>query len=212
MSSLRLHLLGPVLVMLALAACGGATPTTPTGSGGQPTKPAQPAATLTVASTPVNAAPATSTPTGASSAAAKVVPCAQLVPPDELKLILGVNPVTANEQVFAGSTTCTWRYTPKNATQEERFQVQATSGSTAVDIWKSTREAELKNEPTDTAVNSIDGLRDENYTWVSKSSNARVVYARRGDKALILRFASGILALSTESQIIDYADRLFGRF
>ena len=90
--------------------------------------------------------------------------------------------------------------------------MQATSGSAAVDIWKSTREAEIKNEASGTVVNSIDGLRDENYTWVSKPSNTRVVYARRGDKALILRFAPGILALSTESQIIDYADRLFGRF
>jgi hypothetical protein len=212
MMSLTFRLLGLVLVMSTLAACGGATSTTPAGSGGQPTKPAQPVAPLTVAGTPINAAPAASTPTSTNSTAAKVVPCAQLVPPDELKLILDVNPISANEQVVAGSTTCTWQYTPKNTTQEERFQVQATSGTTTVDIWKSTREAELKNEAPDTVVNSIDGLRDENYTWVSKTSNTRTVCAYRGDKALILRFAPGVLALSTESQIIDYADRLFGRF
>jgi hypothetical protein len=204
MSNLRLHLPALLLVMSAFAACGGATSTTPAGSGGQPTKPVRPAGTLTVANSPVKPEPATSTTTSTNSGAAKVVPCAQLVPPDELKLILGVNPMTANEQVVARSTTCTWHYTPKNVTQEERFQVQATSGSAAVDIWKSAREAELKNEASDTVVNSIDGLSDE--------SNTRVIYARRGDKALSLRFAPGILALSTESQIIDYADRLFGRF
>ena len=74
--------------------------------------------------------------------------------------------MTADERVSAGSTTCVWQYTPKNATQEERFQVQAMSGSAAVDSWKSTREAELKSEASDTVVNSIDGLYDENYTWV----------------------------------------------
>ena len=98
MSNLRSLLPALSLVMLALAACGGASATTPAGSGGQPTKPAQPAATRTVASTPINATPTTSTPASTNSAA-KVVPCAQLVPPDELKLILGVNPMTANEQV-----------------------------------------------------------------------------------------------------------------
>ena len=211
MSNLRSLLPALSFVMLALAACGGASATTPAGSGSQPTKPAQLAATRSVASTPVNATPTTSAHASTNSAA-KVAPCAQLVPSDELKLILGVNPMTANEQLSAGSATCTWQYTPKNGTQEERFQVQAASGSAAVDIWKSTREAEIKNEASGAVVNSIDGLRDENYTWVSKPSNIRVVYARRGDKTLILRFAPGILALSTESQIIDYADRLFGRF
>jgi hypothetical protein len=212
MLSLRFRLAGLLLVMLALAACGGAASTAPGGSGDQSAQPTRQSATTTVASTPVNAAPATPARAGTNSAAAAVVPCAQLVPPDELKLILGVEPNTANEQAPAGSTACTWQYTPKNAAQQEQFQVQATAGSGVVDTWKSARNAELKTEPTDTVVNSIDGLNDENYTWVSKPNNFRVVYARRGDKTLILRFPPTLLALSTESQIIDFADRLFGRF
>lgn len=91
------------------------------------------------------------------------------------------------------------------------FYLQAGfSGDTSV--WESTRQSELSNEPSDIVVNSIDGLGNESYTWMSKVTGQRVVYVRQGSQTLIFRYnPQEILFMGTESGIIDMAQRIFER-
>lgn len=162
---------------------------------------------------PVQSAPATEPPVSESDSSTTTIPCAQLISPDEVNLLLNNAPTTLSENVYPGTSTCTWQYTPIDGTSQSFFQVQADYNDTAVVLWKATRESEISNEASDTVVVSIPGLGDENYTWVSQPSNMRVVYVRKGDKTLIMRFEpQEILFLQTESGIIDYADRIFNRF
>jgi hypothetical protein len=56
-------------------------------------------------------------------------------------------------------------------------------------------------------------LGDESYVWSSKVTGQYVVYVRKGDKTLIMRFnPQDILYMANESGIIDMADRIFNRF
>lgn len=141
-----------------------------------------------------------------------IVACAQIVPPDELKnLLINFTPSLA-ETSSAGSTSCVWSFT--NATgQPSNFSLQADFSTDAVSLWESTRQSELANEPSDIVVVSINGLGDENYTWVSQSTGQRMVYVRKGNKTLIMRFVpQEVYYMYTESGIIDMADRFFNRF
>lgn len=173
---------------------------------------AQPAEEQSAQSAPATEAPVRE-PAGNESNSSATVPCAQLISPDDVKLLLNNASSTLNESAYPGGTTCTWQYTPIDGTSQSFFQVQADYSDTAVVLWETTRESEIKNEASDTVVVSIPGLGDENYTWVSQPSNMRVVYIRKGDKTLIMRFEpQEILFLQTESGIIDYADRIFNRY
>lgn len=139
-----------------------------------------------------------------------VIPCSQLIPPDELNNLLFNAAATLKETSYAGGTSCEWKYTANGATQESLFYIQ-TSNDPA--LWEATRKSELSNEPSDIVVNSIDGLGEESYVWNSKVTGQYVVYVRKGDKTLIMRFnPTEILFLGTESGIIDMADRIFNRY
>lgn len=165
--------------------------------------PASPPATATE--------PPVSAPTRAADVSA-TVPCSQLIAPDALKLLLNNADATLSDQVNPGTSTCTWNYTPTGSTEPGYFQVEVDYSAAAVETWTAARQSELGNEPAETAVVSITGLGDENYTWVSQPSGQRIIYARDGNKTLIMRFAPDVLFLQSESGIIDYAERIFSHF
>jgi hypothetical protein len=156
--------------------------------------------------------PPVSAPADTGSNSNATVPCTQLIPSDELNNLLANQPATLAETAFPGGTSCLWKFTPSGATQESLFYVQVDfTGDTS--MWEATRKSELSNEPSDIVVNSIDGLGDESYTWISKSTDQRVVYVRKGVKTMIMRYkAQDILYMNNESGIIDMADRIFNRF
>lgn len=156
--------------------------------------------------------PAAAVDQTAGMAVTSTIPCDQLIPQDEANsLMTGLSP-TLIEEKGQGETTCTWQYTSRVSGQSIVFQLQAMYGELAVETWASARKAELDNQPSDLAVISIDGLGQENYTWISKPDNIFVVYVRQGVQTLIMHFhASDILFMANESGIIDMADRIFGR-
>ena len=189
--------LGLVALTLSTLACGAFSAPQATESPAQsaPTEP------------PVSAPAQSSTDPNAT------VPCSQLIPADELNNLLSNASSTLKETSYPGGTSCEWKYTANGATQESLFYLQVDSSEGAVSMWEATRKSELSNEPSDIVVNSIDGLGDENYTWSSKTTGQYVVYARKGDKTLVMRFnAQDILYMGNESGIIDMADRIFNRF
>jgi hypothetical protein len=156
--------------------------------------------------------PPANPPSGSGTDPNAVVPCSQIVPPDELKnLLINLTP-TLTENSFPGGTSCVWSYTSASG-QSSTFSLQVDFSDSAASIWESTRQSELSNEPSDIVVNSIDGLADESYVWSSKTTGLYVVYARKGDRTLIMRYnAQDILFMGTESGIIDMTDRIFSRF
>ena len=172
----------------------------------------QPAAADQAGQPVATAAQPAANPAANGTNADKTVSCAQLVPPDELNLLVNQAAATLTETKNPGSTTCLWQYTPKGAVQASTFEVQVNFGKTAVQDWESARKAEIANEPADTAVISIDQLGNENYTWNSSLNKQSVVYVRSGEQTLVMRYkAADILFLQTESGIIDMADRIFNR-
>lgn len=140
-----------------------------------------------------------------------VVSCSQIVPPDELKnLLINLTP-TLTENSYPGGTSCVWSYTD-SAGQSRTFSLNVDFSPNAVPLWESTRQSELSNEPSDIVVISIDGLADENYVWSSKTTGLYVVYARKGDKTLILRYVpQDVIYMANESGILDMAQRIFER-
>lgn len=164
---------------------------------------------------PAQSAPATEPPVSADTGTNPnaTVPCTQLVPADELNNLLFNAPATLVENAYPGGTSCEWKYTANGATQESLFYIQVDFSDGAASMWEATRKSELSNEPADIVVNSIDGLADESYVWSSKVTGLYVVYARKGDKTLIMRFVpQDVLYMANESGIIDMADRFFSRF
>jgi hypothetical protein len=144
--------------------------------------------------------------------AAATIHCYQLIPPNEARsLMTGLSPVLS-EGAGQGEITCTWQYTSKVSGQAAAFKLQVRYGGSAVDTWQAARKSELTGQSSDLVVNSIDGLRDENYIWTSKPDNQTVVYVRRGTQTMIMHYqATDILFMGTESGIIDMADRMFNR-
>lgn len=156
--------------------------------------------------------PPANPPSGSGTDPNAAVSCSQIVPPDELKNLLINLPPALTENSFPGGTSCVWSYTSASG-QSSTFSLQVDVSPNAVTTWESTRQSELSNEPSDIVVNSIDGLEDENYVWSSKTTGLYVVYARKGDRTLIMRYnAQDILFMGTESGIIDMSDRIFSRF
>ncbi len=164
---------------------------------------------------PAQSVQATEPPASSSSGSGTdpnaVVSCSQIVPPDELKnLLINLTP-TLTENSYPGGTSCIWSYV-NDAGQTSTFSLQVDFSPNAVSLWESTRQSELSNEPSDIVVNSIDGLADENYVWSSKTTGLSVVYARKGDKTLIMRYVpQDVMYMANESGIIDMAQRIFER-
>lgn len=157
--------------------------------------------------------PPTNSPSVDKTDTSTTITCAQLLPDDEINLLLNHTPATLNENANQGSITCSWEYTPNGGTQQNSFEIQADYSTNAVQNWNNARQTEISKEASDTVVISINGLGQENYTWVSPDLSQRVVYVSTGSKTLIMRFQpADIIYLQTESGMIDYIQRIFNRF
>ena len=172
---------------------------------------AQPADEQPASSTPVIDTPADSSANAGTDPNA-VVPCSQLVPTDEVKnLLINLTPILT-ENSYAGGTSCTWAYT-STAGQSSNFYLQVDFTTDAVSLWEATRQSELKNEPSDIVVISLNGFSGESYTWSSKVTGLYVIYTRQGDKTLIMRYVpQDVLYMANESGLLDMVDRIFNRF
>ena len=185
----------------ALAACGGSA-----------AMPTEPAGNLTPP--PAQEAPAavTDRPSGdAAEIAPADVTCATLLPADELEgiALLGTAPTDTDESRYPGAVDCSWTYTAPDAASEDFFQVLVDANPDNATIWSAMAGAEADGDVQEPI--AIDGIGDESYTWVGQG-DYRKLYVRRGDRTLIVRGPSTVLVFANESSMIDFADRLFGRF
>jgi hypothetical protein len=175
---------------MALAACGGGSSPAP-GAGATDPPP-----------TPAAADPTTE---GGGGIAAS---CATLLPTDEVQTILGVPPEPVDERTYPGSLECTWSYAEDGAAVQDFLQVIINTNAGDAALWEATKDAEADSD-SETPI-AIDGIGDASYTWTGQG-DYRKLYVRRGDATLIIRASSALPVLSTESTMIDFADRLFGR-
>jgi hypothetical protein len=159
-------------------------------------------------SNPAESATPDATTDPVSGGASGTPACADLLPPDEVALLVGVTPEPVTDRSFPGTTDCSWSYAADGTAVQDFFNVILGTDPSGVELWRLTAEnaARVDNE----TATSIDGIGDESYTWVGQG-DYRKLYVRRGDATLVLSFDSGLPALFSESQIIDFADRLFGR-
>lgn len=191
-----------VAASLALAACGGGS--TPA-AGGSSTAP--PSAAPTEAAAPTDAGSAAPA-NDATPAAGGALDCATLLPADEAAAIVGVTPEPVEERTFPGSTECYYPYAADGAAVQDFLQVILDTNAADVSTWSGLQGAEADSDSA--TPTSIDGIGDESFTWVGQG-DYRKLYVRRGDTTLILRFDANLPALFSEAQMIDFADRLFGR-
>ncbi len=142
-----------------------------------------------------------------------IVPCTQILSDEDAALLLNNTPATLSENAYAGGSICSWQYTPNGSTETHLFYLEISFGPDAAAAWEMKRSYELSQEPVDIVVNSIDGLADESYVWSSQATGFYVVFARRGDKTLIMRYIpQDAIYMANESGIIDMVDRFFNRF
>lgn len=189
---------------LVLAACGGGQPAAQT----EPAPTAiSPTPTIAPAAEPAAEQPAADQPAAASTALK--IPCAELVPADELQRMIGVKPDNLMETVMPGWTACMWFYTPTGASQQSEFTVQAYTGEETLVKWR--MDTDPANRLAGVTVNSLADYVQEGYTWVIPESKLRAVQALQDGRYVFLRFPADNLALSTESQIADYLAVLFQR-
>jgi hypothetical protein len=183
---------------LALVGCGGGASAAPAGSGSTSALESTPAATDAGSG-------GDGSPGGGATA---TVTCEVLLPADEVQSILGVTPKPVDERTYPGSTDCSWSYAKDGAAVQDFFRVSLDTNADDVALWRSTADnAARVDSQTPT---SIDGIGDESYTWVGQG-DYRKIYVRRGDTTLVISGSSALPVLSTESTMIDFADRLFGR-
>ncbi|ACL23615.1 DUF3558 family protein [Chloroflexus aggregans] len=187
-----------LFVALALAACGG----------GQSSPQVKPASTA-VPPAPTTAPAAEPAAEQTAASAALTIPCAELVPADELARMIGVKPDNLMETVMLGWTACTWFYTPTGASQQSEFTVQAYTGEETLVKWR--MDTDPANRLAGVTVNSLADYVQEGYTWVIPESKLRAVQALQDGRYVFLRFPADNLVLSTESQIADYLAVLFRR-
>jgi hypothetical protein len=166
----------------------------------------QPARRLPLAE-PAAEQPAADQPAAASTALK--IPCAELVPADELQRMIGVKPDNLMETVMPGWTACMWFYTPTGTSQQSEFTVQAYTGEETLAKWR--MDTNPANRLAGVTVNSLADYVQEGYTWVIPESKLRAVRALQDGRYVFLRFPADNLALSTESQIADYLAVLFRR-
>lgn len=184
-------LLGLLVALIAasLTACSG-----------QSVAPAAPAATV---------APTTSPTEPPAAPTALTISCAELVPAAELERIIGTQPASLMDTVMPGWTACTWFYTPPGASQQVDFIVQAYTGEETLVKWR--MDTNPANRKPDVVVNNLNAYVQEGYTWVIPDSQLRAVQALQDGRYIFLRFPANTLALSSEAQIADYLQTLFGR-
>jgi hypothetical protein len=175
---------------IAVAACGGGSSPAPDAAvTDPPTTPATPDATT-------------------ESDGGLAASCASLLTTDEVQTILGVAPEPVSERTYPGSLECSWAYAEDGVAVQDFFQVLLNTNAGDVALWEATKDAEADSD-TQTPI-AIDGIGDESYTWTGQG-DYRKLYVRRGDTTLIVRGSAALPILSTESTMIDFADRLFGR-
>lgn len=199
MTKHRFCLLGALLLTLVLAACGG----------GQPAAQTEPAPTAIPPAPTTGPAAEPPTEQPAAASAALTIPCAELVPADELQRMIGATPDSLMDTVMPGWTACMWFYTPAGAGQQAEFTVQAYSGEETLVKWR--MDTNPANRLAGVTVNSLADYVQEGYTWVIPESKLRAVQALQDGRYVFLRFPADNLALSTESQIADYLAVLFRR-
>lgn len=190
------------LLALVLAACGG----------GQPAAPDQPMSTAALPTIAPTAEPAAEQPAADQPAAASTaltIPCAELVPADELQRMIGAKPDSLMDTVMPGWTACMWFYTLPGAGQQSEFTVQAYTGPETLVKWR--MDTDPANRLPGVTVNSLAEYVQEGYTWVIPESKLRAVQALQDGRYVFLRFPADNLALSTEAQIADYLAVLFQR-
>lgn len=187
---------------VALAACGGGGGVTPAPAA---TDGRTPAPAATDAGTPPET---TAAPDAGSGGTGTAATCADLLPEDEVALILGVTPEPVTDRSFPGTTDCAWSYAADGTAIQDFFTATLGTDPTSVELWRLTAENAARVD--DATATSIDGIGDESYTWVGQG-DYRKLYVRRGDATLVLSFDATLPALMSESQMIDFADRLFGR-
>ena len=194
-----------LLALLALTVSTLACGFSPAAQAPQQEEPLQPA--------PATEAPA-SAPSGNDTNSNATVSCSQLIPPDQIAPLLNnITPSNLSENAYPGGSICSWLYTPNGSSETHLFYLEVNFGTDAATAWEMKRNAELAQEPSDIVVISIDGLGDESYAWASQATGLYVVFARKGDKTLIMRFIpQDVLYMANESGIIDMADRFFSRF
>jgi hypothetical protein len=205
-----------VILMIGwmVSACAGTSSqaNNPAGENGLAPLAGQPTAASQPGNSSDQAGPTSPPENNAQINGERLIPCAQLIPSDELKNLLSVEPERLAEYSFAGGTSCEWKYTPRDAVQPRLFYLQVGFNDLAVSLWESTRKSELNNEPSDLVVISVDGLGDENYTWKSAVTDLRVAYVRQGGRTLIWRFdPADVLYMANESGLIDMSQRIFER-
>lgn len=209
MTKSRWHLLAALLLALTLAACGGGQPAAqprPTPIAIPPT-PTAVVARSSGAGQPATGQAAAGQPAAAS--AALKIPCAELVPADELQRMIGAKPDSLMDTVMAGWTACNWSYTPAGASQAAMFTVQAYTGPETLVKWR--MDTNPANRLAGVTVNSLADYVQEGYTWVIPENKLRAVQALQDGRYVFLRFPADTLALSTEAQIADYLAVLFRR-
>jgi len=190
-----------ILVAVSLAGCGGDQPAPQAAPGPTATPQAKAPATAAADRPAVEQAPAAS--------AALTMPCAELVPADELERMIGTKPASLMDTVMPGWTACNWFYTPPGASEQAGFTVQAYTGPETLVKWR--MDTNPANRLAGVTVNSLAGYVQEGYTWVIPESKLRAVQALQDGRYVFLRFPADNLALSTESQIADYLSVLFRR-
>lgn len=193
-----IHLIGALLIAVALAACGS-------GEVSPQVQPAPTDAPLSPATVTATEQPAAERPSGTS--AALTIPCAELVPASELERMIGARPENLLETTLKGWTACTWFYTPAGAAQQSEFMVQAYTGEETLVKWR----MDTTNRSSGFVVNSLADYVQEGYTWVIPESKLRAVQALQDGRYVFLRFPADNLALGTESTIADYLAVLFRR-
>lgn len=196
MTSRSHSLLLAVALSAAVAACGGGS-TAPT-------------AASTVAAPHASAGVAESTPEAAGTTAVEAT-CATLLSNEELAnpALLGAPPAKLTEGGYPGAVDCRWTYTAPDATASDFLSVLVNANADNTSTWSAMASDESREDGE--APIAVDGIGDESYTWVGQG-DYRKLFVRRGERTLIVRGPKDLHVFADESSMIDFADRLFGRF
>lgn len=137
------------------------------------------------------------------------VRCDTLLPPAEVRALLGVEPEPVGEQVFPGSSSCIWHFTPKDSVNRDFFQVVVSFGPAAMELFLPTRDAEARWDTQEPQ--AVSGIGDEAYTWVGARLFRRL-HVRQGGRTLVIRGPVALPALADEAGMRRLASTLLGRF
>lgn len=137
------------------------------------------------------------------------VRCDALLPPAEVRALLGVEPEPVGEQVFPGSSSCIWHFTPKDSVNRDFFQVVVSFGPTAANLFLPTRDSEARWDTQEPQ--AVSGIGDEAYTWVGDRLFRRL-HVRQGGRTLVIRGPVALPALADEAGMRQLASTLLGRF